>query len=73
MICIKAEIPVEICQIDDELKAITTVKILCVFGFLNLDWIEISLLMKLLEWKKKIEKIITIVFINKKPHYTKWG
>ena len=49
MICIKAEIPVEICQIDDELKAIYLVKILCVFGFLNPDWIEISLWMKLLE------------------------
>ena len=34
MICIKAEIPVEICQIDDELKAIYHSKdTVCIWGF----------------------------------------
>ena len=40
MICIKAEIPEDLCQIDDELKATTIVKILYVFGFLKQERTE---------------------------------
>ena len=33
MFCIKTEIPQEICDIDDELKAIITVRIVFVYGY----------------------------------------
>ena len=49
MICIKTEIPQEICNIDDELKAIYHSKELYVYGFLRIEKIETDLWMKLLE------------------------
>lgn len=71
MICVKAEIPVEICQIDDELKAIYHSKdTVCIWVFKSrLD--RNKFVDETIGMKKKIEKIITIVFINKKPHYIK--
>ena len=48
MICIKTDIPEEICKIDDELKAIYYSKIMYVFRFLEQERIEINLWMKLL-------------------------
>ena len=45
MICIKTEIPEEICNIDDELKAIYHSKDTVVFGFLKQEKIEINLWM----------------------------
>ena len=48
MICIKTNIPQEISDIDDELKAIITAKTQYVFGYLKLEKIEIGLWMKLL-------------------------
>ena len=49
MVCIKTEIPQEICDIDDELKAIYHSKILFVYGLLKQELTEINLWMKLLE------------------------
>jgi hypothetical protein len=49
MFCIKTEIPQEICEIDDELKAIYHSKIRYVFGYSRQGQIEIGLRMKLLE------------------------
>ena len=43
MICIKTEIPKEICEIDDELKAIYHSHDTFAFGFSNLEKIEIIL------------------------------
>ena len=40
MICIKAEIPQAICEIDDELKAIITVATRFVFGYSEREKIE---------------------------------
>ena len=47
MFCIKAEIPQEICDIDDELKAIYHSKEVFVFGCLRKEKIEIDSWMKL--------------------------
>ena len=49
MFCIKTEIPQEICEIDDELKAIYHSKDTCVFGYSRQGLIEIGLWVKLLE------------------------
>ena len=68
MICIKTDIPEEICKIDDELKAIIIVKILYVFGFLEQEKIEINLWMKLWVLKKMIDKIISILSCIKNPN-----
>ena len=43
MICIKTEIPKEICDIDDELKQFITAGIQFAFGFLKIEKIEINL------------------------------
>ena len=68
MICIKAEIPEDICQIDDELKAIYHSKdTVCIWVFKSRS--ERNKFMDETEgMKKKIEKIIILIFINKKPH-----
>ena len=49
MICIKTKVPKEICEINDELKAIFIVMILLAYGSLKHELIEINLWMKLLE------------------------
>ena len=46
MICFKAKIPKEVCDIDDELKLYTTVRIQFVFGYLKPESKEINLWMK---------------------------
>jgi hypothetical protein len=48
MICIKTEIPQEICDIDDELKAIYHSKDTVCIWFLKTEKVEINLWMKLL-------------------------
>ena len=48
MICIKANIPNDISEINDELKAIYHSKIVFVFGYLSLVKTEIDLWKKLL-------------------------
>ena len=64
MICIKTEIPQEICDIDDELKRFITVKILFVYGYLKQELTEIDLWTKLLECLKMKEKCILNLFIK---------
>ena len=64
MICIKAEIPKEICQIDDELKAIYHSKdTVCIWVFKSrLD--RNKFVDETVGMKKKIEKIITLKILN---------
>ena len=66
MICIKAEIPEDICQIDDELKAIYHSKdTVCIWVFKSR--LERNKFMdETVGMKKKIENIIILIFINKK-------
>ena len=59
MFCIKAQIPKEVCEVDDELKLSITAENLFAFGFLKVELIETSLWMKLLVCQRKKE-IITI-------------
>ena len=63
MICIKTDIPQEICDIDDELKAIYHSKdTVCIWIFETRED-KIGLWMKLLECLKTIEKNIMSLFI----------
>ena len=48
MICIRADIAQEICDIDDELNQFITIEIQFVFGFLKIEKIETDFWMKLL-------------------------
>ena len=50
MICLEVDVPKELCEIDDELKAIYHSKDTGVFGYLKPEKIEIGLWMKRLEW-----------------------
>ena len=56
MICIKADIPSEICEIDDELKAIYHSKDTVCFLYSKNEKIEIGFSMKLLGCLKKKER-----------------
>ena len=64
MYCIKTEIPQEICDIDDELKAIYHSRDTVCIGFLNRERIGIVLWMKLLECLKMKERNTLNLFIN---------
>ena len=64
MICIKTEIPQEICDINYELKAIYNSKDKICLWVLKQELIEINLWTKLLECLKMIEKCILNLFIK---------
>ena len=64
MYCIQTEIPQEICDIDDELKAIYHSKIRFAYGFLRREKIEIDLWTKLLECSRMRESSTLNLFIN---------
>ena len=64
MICIKTEIPQEICDIDDELKAIYHSKDTVCIWVSKQELTEINLWTKLLECLKMIEKCILNLFIK---------
>jgi len=70
MICIKTEIPKEICEIDDELKAIYhSQNTVCIWVF-NLEKIETILWTIQLAWIKKIEKNIFQTIMDKKSNHS---
>ena len=64
-ICIKTDIPEEICRIDDELKAINHFKdIVCIWIFKTIDDRN-KFMDNTIGMKKMIYRITLVIFINK--------
>ena len=71
MICIKTEIPEEICKIDDELKAIYHSKdTVCIWVFKTREDRN-KFMDETVGFKKMIDKVILIIFINKLRQFSK--
>ena len=71
MICIKTDIPEEICKIDDELKAIYHSKdTVCIWVFRTREDRN-KFMDETVGFKKMIDKVILIIFINKLRQFSK--
>ena len=71
MICIKTNIPEEICKIDDELKAIYHSKdTVCIWVFRTREDRN-KFMDETVGFKKMIDKVILIIFINKLRQFSK--
>ena len=71
MICIKTDIPEEMCKIDDNLKAIYHSKdTVCIWIFRTREDRN-KFMDETVGFKKMIDKVILIIFINKLRQFSK--
>ena len=69
MICIKTDIPEEICKIDDELKAIYHIRYTVCIQVLKTKEDINKFIDDTVGMKKMISKMTLIIFINKLKHF----